>query len=97
MVFEIVGHPCAPVTVVDGKEGELRVSLEVGEGGAPVLVRFLVALHVGDADSEAGVGAVVRVFETEGLTLTPAFPLLVLEGAKELVPPGLTGSNLTFD
>ena len=94
MVFEIVGHPCAPVTVVDGKEGELRVSLEVGEGGAPVLVGLLVALHVGHAHPQPGVGAVVRVFETEGLILTPALPLLVLEGAEELVPPGLTGSNL---
>ena len=95
VVFEIVSHPCASVTIVDSKEGQLRVSFEVGEGCAPVLVGLLVALHVGHAHPQPGVGAVVRVLETEGLTLSSSG--LVLpgpEGAEQLVPLGLTRSNL---
>ena len=95
VVFEIVSHPCASVTIVDSKEGQLWVSLEVGEGGAPVLVGLLVALHVGHAHPQPGVGAVVRVLETEGLT--PASSGLALPGpevAEQLVPLGLTRSNL---
>ena len=38
VVLEIIGHTCASVTIVNSKEGQLRVALEVGEGGAPVLV-----------------------------------------------------------
>ena len=82
MVLEIVGHPCASVTIVNSKEGQLRVSLEVGEGCAAVLVGLLVALHVGHPDPEPGVGAVVRVLEAEGLILTsPVSALPGPEGA----------------
>ena len=95
VVFEIVCHPCASVTIIDSKEGELRVALEVGEGGAPVLVGLLVALHVGHAHPQPGVGAVVRVLETEGFTrTTPGLTLPGPEGAEQLVPPGLTRSIL---
>ena len=95
VVFEIVCHPCAAVTIIDSKEGELRVPLEVGEGGAPVLVGLLVALHVGHAHPQPGVGAVVRVLEAEGFTLTTSgLTLPGPEGAKQLMPPGLTRSIL---
>ena len=95
VVFEIVCHPCASVTIVDSKEGELRVALEVGEGGAPVLVGLLVALHVGHAHPQPRVGAVVRVLETEGFTLTTSgLTLPGPEGAEQFVPPGLTRSIL---
>ena len=83
VVLEIIGHPRSSVTIVDRKEGQLRVALEVGEGGATVLVGLLVALHVGHPDPESGVGAVVRVFEAEGLILTRPFSALLRpEGAQ---------------
>ena len=45
VVLEIVGHPGAAVAVVHRKVGQVGVPLQVGEGGAPVLIRLLVTLQ----------------------------------------------------
>ena len=47
--------------------GHRWTHLEAWEGCAATLVGFLVALHVGDAGAEAGVGAVVGVLQGVGL------------------------------
>ena len=94
MVLEVIRHSSPTMPVIDGKEGKLGISLQIGECGAPVLVGLLVALHVGDAHPEAGVGAVVAVLQTVGLTLTRAIPLLVFESTEQLVPARRAGASL---
>ena len=45
VVLEIVGNAGAAVAVVHAEKGEVRVALQVAEGGTPVLVRLLVPLN----------------------------------------------------
>ena len=45
MIFEIVCHPCAAMTIIHCKESKLGVTLKVGEGCTSVLVGLLVSLQ----------------------------------------------------
>ena len=90
MVLEVIRHSSSTVPVIDGKEGKLRISLQIGECSASVLVGLLVALHVGDAGAEAGVGAVVGVLQAVGLGAAARAEPPRAEAAEQLVPPRLS-------
>ena len=46
VVLQVVGNPGPPVSIVDCEEPEVRITVQIGEGGATILVGFLVAWEI---------------------------------------------------